>query len=701
MSISDNNFGLPEVPPKGEPSETSQSTETRSLGDHTISTSGEENPQVSGQGEEVIQHLGDESTETHPLPPGISITTSGGEHASHLADDIHFSVTSEGTPSLSRNSSFSSLSSLGESISLGSTRSSSPTPSSSSIASASKTSPSQSDENISPLPKYDPANKASIQTFLRDPRVLANMKEKGGHYIYPDAGRSSFIFIPNGDFNQAKSIKVTNGKSKEPIQNPQDFEMCISKFATAFNEVDTNWEGQGASKIRQDLDLPPGTPVKFTHFTLNLKYRQAIAYGPFNEKESSPGHTASAWRRGTKVKVNKDIWGDTGGLNSVDLSKRASNDINNENIHFTTETPINVDPGTSPLPGISPQPQQPPVVVNINVAGGQGGQGGSSTSVSHPQEKSPSSTEQTEKESNTSTTEDSDTSSSTISDVTTSTAEEQPVVVTEKSQQDDNLSRNESEKAEASANTGSENSLKNILQKVRAHLDFVNDNSSYGIQLRDIIRNSSSSTETSRIPSLALSEEPLEPSNESSLINAARDTSKALQNLLGTVINAPNNSINPLSTPPLSSPKEANQLETILKAVKAHIDTAYGPQGRQQAGGIAQVVKTAENSLQDIISTSSTEITPRIPLPSLNLPEEQLGNEDLINAAQNTSTALQNLLTTVMQAPVTPPPSPPAETNQLEAILKAVRTHVEAAYSPQGRQQAGGIAKVIKEAEDQ
>lgn len=661
MSISDNNFGLPEVPTPEEPSETSQTTETGSLGDHEVSTVGEENPQVSGQGDETIQNIGKESMASQTLPPRVSITTSGGESASRLAEDIHFSVTSEGIPSVSRSSSFSSLSSLGESVNLDTTRSSSPTPSSSSVGSTSSSS--KLEENLSPLPKYDPADKSSIQTFLKDPRVLANMKEKGGHYIYPDEGRSSFIFIPNGDFSQAKSIKVTNGKSKDLIQNPKDLEMCISKFATAFNQVENNWENQGALQIRQELGLSEGTPVKFTHFTLNLKYKQAVAYGTFNEKEASSGFTPSAWRRGNKIKINKDIWEDTGGLNSVDLSKHASSNPGDENIHYSTETPTHIHTGTSRSPGISPQPQQAPVVVNINVAGGQGGQGGSSTSTSQPsQEKSSSSSKQPQKGS----------SSSITEDKTNIHTEDR-----------DTGSDAGNSSSDVTTSTGLENLSPNIITETNP-----------------IDTPTESIVQRSRIPSLAFPEDSTESFLGKPLLDAARKTSETLQNLLSTVINAPTNPINPSSTPALTEMEKPNQLETILKAVRAHIVSAYAPEGRLQAGGIAQVIKEAENNIEDGSGTvsSPTNMMPRV--PSLNLPEEQPG-EDLINAARNTSTALQNLLTTVIQTPSGPPPSPPAETNQLEIILKAVRTHVENAYGPQGRLQAGGISQVIKEAENQ
>ena len=783
MSISDNNFNLPSIPP-GEEENTPESKITSGeLSGHSISQTGEENPQISEAGEKIVQDIGDENSSPHHLPPGISISTSGGEHAQKLAESIiNFSTESPLSANLSRSSSTESLNSLQsntlESMSLSdiSTNQQGSSPRSISRSSSfSNVNSSKLEDNISPLPKYDPKDKASIQNFLRDPRVLANMKEKGGHYIYPDASRSSFIFIPNGDFSKAKSIVVTNGRTKENITNPADFEMCIAKYAVIYNEAETDWNTRGATKIRQDLGLPLDAPVNIKHFTLNLKFKQAIGYGEFNSKEASPGYTPSAWRRGSKIKVSSSVWDDVGGLNSVDLSKRRPTEEDNSSVNFSTETPEHFSKTESPQP-TSPTPSQQPVVININVAGGQGGQGGSSNSNTNTPDQTNRNNESIPINQQTSTNQFNNKDS-------TSKIEETPIGYEEDGQRiNDNLEENNSTESNIRANqenitTPSSNDLNNLLEKIRKHLNSVYDSNGIYVgsqdrQIRDIIHEHENG----------------KTSNENdNLIEAPLGENVKLTPIEAKMEFVPGNLLNQRIS---NNENEETNLPKILAAVRNHLDEVFSPNGEAQINGIGNVIKEVENSSSskipslaipedqsssnDLVSAARTttsalqdllsSITPKSNeekeepndsssrIPSLSLPEDQSSNDDLVSAARTTTSALQNLLSSInftsqqekelfddssskipslslpedqsssddlvsaartttsalqnLLSSITPNspenniPNPETESRDLKQILQKVRKHVEQVYSPQGKARIGGIAQVIKSEEN-
>ncbi|ACZ33550.1 conserved hypothetical protein [Chlamydia pneumoniae LPCoLN] len=207
----------------------------------------------------------------------------------------------------------------------------------------------------STIPHYDPTDKASILNFLKNPAVQQKMQTKGGHFVYVDEARSSFIFVRNGDWSTAESIKVSNAKTKENITKPADLEMCIAKFCVGYETIHSDWTG----RVKPTMEERSGATGNYNHLMLSMKFKTAVVYGPWNAKESSSGYTPSAWRRGAKVETGP-IWDDVGGLKGINWKTTPAPDFS-----FMNETPGGGAHSTSHTgPGT---PVGATVVPNVNV----------------------------------------------------------------------------------------------------------------------------------------------------------------------------------------------------------------------------------------------------------------------------------------------------------------------------------------------
>nr|CRI42689.1 Uncharacterized protein CPn_0572/CP_0177/CPj0572/CpB0594 [Chlamydia pneumoniae] len=207
----------------------------------------------------------------------------------------------------------------------------------------------------STIPHYDPTDKASILNFLKNPAVQQKMQTKGGHFVYVDEARSSFIFVRNGDWSTAESIKVSNAKTKENITKPADLEMCIAKFCVGYETIHSDWTG----RVKPTMEERSGAKGNYNHLMLSMKFKTAVVYGPWNAKESSSGYTPSAWRRGAKVETGP-IWDDVGGLKGINWKTTPAPDFS-----FMNETPGGGAHSTSHTgPGT---PVGATVVPNVNV----------------------------------------------------------------------------------------------------------------------------------------------------------------------------------------------------------------------------------------------------------------------------------------------------------------------------------------------
>ncbi|BAE81609.1 hypothetical protein CF0837 [Chlamydia felis Fe/C-56] len=202
------------------------------------------------------------------------------------------------------------------------------------------------------LPKYDPTNKASIIKFLSTPSVQAKLQTKAGHIVFMDEARGSFIFVRNGDWNTAESIAVTNGKTKEPITDIKDLEMCIAKFCVGFESMHADWE----NNIQPRIAGQTGEQGTYNHLLMSMKFKTTVLYGPWNSKESSGNYTPSVWRRGTKCDSGP-IWGDVGGLKGINWNNFQKPE---ESTAFSRETASATQPQTGPYT---------PPVINVNLGG--------------------------------------------------------------------------------------------------------------------------------------------------------------------------------------------------------------------------------------------------------------------------------------------------------------------------------------------
>ncbi len=204
------------------------------------------------------------------------------------------------------------------------------------------------------LPKYDPTDKASIIRFLSTPSVQAKLQTKAGHIVYMDEARGSFIFVRNGDWSTAESIAVTNGKTKEPITDIKDLEMCIAKFCVGYETMHADW----TNNIQPRIAGQTGETGHYDHLLMSMKFKTTVLYGPWNAKESSSNYTPSVWRRGTKCESGA-IWGDVGGLKGINWNNVQRP---NEGTVFSRETSSPTQ--QQPQPVAYPQP-----VINVNLGG--------------------------------------------------------------------------------------------------------------------------------------------------------------------------------------------------------------------------------------------------------------------------------------------------------------------------------------------
>ncbi|MBQ8498644.1 type III secretion system actin-recruiting effector Tarp [Chlamydia sp.] len=210
------------------------------------------------------------------------------------------------------------------------------------------------------LPTYNPADKNSILSFLSNPNVKSKIVENSGHLVFIDTARSSFIFIPNGKWEQVCSMKVQNGKTKEDLDIKNLENMC-AKFCTGFNKFSSDWSNRVDPLVSNKAGLVSGGNVP-EKIIINNKFKTCVAYGPWNNREAGNDYTPSAWRRGHQVDFGK-IFEQQNPFNKINWG--ASSDGNaNDGISFSNETP-----GATMSDGYSSGPNQPIINVNVNVGG--------------------------------------------------------------------------------------------------------------------------------------------------------------------------------------------------------------------------------------------------------------------------------------------------------------------------------------------
>ncbi|ANH78371.1 hypothetical protein Cs308_0200 [Candidatus Chlamydia sanziniae] len=429
------------------------------------------------------------------------------------------------------------------------------------------------------------------------------MQTKGGHYIYVDHNRSSFIFIRNGDWSQAESIKVSNAQTKEPLTSPEQLEMCIAKFSVGFETIENDWTNRIQPLMETRADGASGT---YDHLMLSLKFKTGILYGPWNAKESSSGYTPSAWRRGARVETGP-IWGHVGGLQGINWNSVSKPDFGF--IKETAQPGPSTSPGPSPGPGSGPTPPFAMPTVNVNLGGIKVDLGGiaTTTHVNIPGATQTTTTampERTQTTSTGTTTEGSDSLSDddaqSVGSSSGSTIEESSRTYGEWGSGENSLDPNEGGKIPpqppgpppsrpqgAVFNTISNQTLQQILRDARMHTSTVWDNQGHhegNLGLIDVIRNAENGTWE---PTIRLPENNASTDTSSVTSNNNDDSAGATKGTRGTEESAVDN-------------------RDLLSKVRAHLDSVYpkDKQGNYLPNG---------TTLGNIISGIQKPLTPTQP----------------------------------------------------------------------------------------
>ncbi len=208
------------------------------------------------------------------------------------------------------------------------------------------------------LPNYNPTDRNSLLNFLANPNVKGKMLEHSGHLVYIDTNRSSFIFVPNGNWDQVCSMKVQNGKNKQDL-GLKDLEDMCAKFCTGYAKFSSDWNGRVEPLVASKAGVASGGNLP-DKVIINNKFRTCVAYGPWNAKESSGNYTPSAWRRGHEVKFGP-IFDGVAPFNKINWG--SSSGPGDDGISFSNET-------SEPFATPPSSPSGTPVInVNVNVGG--------------------------------------------------------------------------------------------------------------------------------------------------------------------------------------------------------------------------------------------------------------------------------------------------------------------------------------------
>ncbi|MEG0036586.1 MAG: hypothetical protein RR796_01640 [Victivallaceae bacterium] len=454
------------------------------------------------------------------------------------------------------------------------------------------------------IPPYNPKEPASLLELMRNPTVQGQMKQKCGHYIWPDPSRGTFVFIPNGDYSKIQSVKVCNAKTNQPLANPKDVEKWVCKFAFAYGNMREDWETKRSSAIRQRTGLGEDTPVEYTNFVLNSKFKMATAYGPFNTKESQGNYTPSAWRRGTKVSVPKETWQDVGGWDPLGTIPEVP-----ESIEFTNEAlPVGGSSGPTPSGGFV----IPPINVNVNL-------GGITTNVN------------------------------TTGGSTTVSTTESPGSTKDTSAADDDISDAESSSdveeiniSYAEQGSGEPN---------MAAADGKNVTTSTASSQAE------ETTVSSKIPSLSLPEESL----SNPFTAPAREVASALSNVLSSASRRTTSG----RTTPQQGP-ESNSGPELLKKIRAHLDKAFTSQGTlkpeyRDRANIAEIITQHEQGGQDGIYHAEL-VSVYDPLENFDFGTEDTtasisDRRTMMASINNVTSTLTNMLENINQSITTTEPA--------------------------------------------
>ncbi|CRH50318.1 type III secretion system actin-recruiting effector Tarp [Chlamydia trachomatis] len=487
------------------------------------------------------------------------------------------------------------------------------------------------------LPSYDPTNKTSLLTFLSNPHVKSKMLENSGHFVFIDTDRSSFILVPNGNWDQVCSIKVQNGKTKEDL-DIKDLENMCAKFCTGFNKFSGDWDSRVEPMMSAKAGVTSGGNLPNT-VIINNKFKTCVAYGPWNSQEASSGYTPSAWRRGHRVDFG-GIFEKANDFNKINWGTQAGPSSEDDGISFSNETP-----GAGPAAAPSPTPSSIPIInVNVNVGGTNVNIGDTNVNTTNTTPT----TQSTDASTDTSDIDDINTNNQT-DDINTTDKDSDgaggvngDISETESSSGDDSGSVSSSE-LDKNASVGNDGpAMKDILSAVRKHLDVVypgeNGGSTEGPlpanqTLGDVIsdvENKGSAQDTKLSGNTGAGDD--DPTTTAAVGNGAEeitlsDTDSGIGDDVSDTASSSGDESGGVSSPSSGSNKNTSVGNDgpsgldILAAVRKHLDKVYpgdnggsteGPlQANQTLGDIVQDMETTGTSQETVVSpwkgnTSST-----------------------------------------------------------------------------------------------
>ncbi|WP_240991513.1 type III secretion system actin-recruiting effector Tarp [Chlamydia avium] len=511
------------------------------------------------------------------------------------------------------------------------------------------------------IPSYDPTDKASILKFLATPSVQAKLVTKGGHIVYRDHARGSFIFIRNGDWNSACSISVTNGRTKAPITDVGELDRCVARFCVGYETFHADFE----NRVRPDIERRTGATGEYSHLLMSMKFKTTVVYGPWNKKESSGDYTPSVWRRGTKVKSG-EIWGDMGGFDGINWNTTSRPPQPDDGVAFSQETR---KPGGGAGRGEgAASPFQMPTI-NINLGGIHtrvdvtGGTTSTSVSTGASEGDQVSTTENTEDTSNVDkTSNESSNIESTTEDIDTEVPP--PPGPPPPSRGGTNITGMSSE------------TLSEVLQHVRQHLDTVYDqegNHHQGNQdLGTVVRTSENGTWQ---PTVLLDTTP-----QTDRVNDRNDDDNASGGVSGDIGNVNRGDETNRSKQTQGIEEDEGELQNILDSVRSHLNVVY-PQDSEGEPipvnqNLGQVIDDVEANRQPSPTkpeTTKTETTNQSSKTSETSPQSSVARSSGKPRTQPASTTSK--LVTATQT---------TRSKSLEYLLPRLRAHLDKSFDKDG-----------------
>ncbi len=557
---------------------------------------------------------------------------------------------------------------------------------------------------------YDPKNVESMKAFLQRGDVQMKMLQKGGHIVVIDPENSSFIFCRNGDLNNPESIKVVNGRTKEPLDS-KDLTTACASYCLAYNDLEGDWIGRLEAKVAGKAGLDPGTPFSPRNLLISYKFKMAGVYGDYEGKEAQGGNngTPSIWRRGHQPRLTSPNVYEPGGFDPVSLPNKGNAGAAAAN---NTQQP--------PWPPF----QMPAINVNVNVGdvnvttNNNTGSGTGSTETK--------ASEETENASKT----DLNDAVDNKSDIDTGKEEnegiwgEDNLGLSDLFKEPENTNNTNTDNKNAGGLNNEDGGLEGLLAAVRKHLDVVypgDHNPDNGAlpanqQLGDVISDYESGGADNVKPTVvtgANNTNGTESTTSSQETANAADTSGVTGNTAtpqsttfgpGILTGAKN-----LGTR-LPPPKNENDLG-ILQAVRQHLDVVFPEGGNGQAQPVNQ-------NLGDVISDYETggadNVKPTVVTGANNTNgTESTGNttgtENATGTAGTENTTTPSPISATIVTTPAPKPEPGPKVNPLPvaasimvtkgpqltgsgglaALLERTRGHLDKAFDPEGNLKPG------------